>query len=53
MVFVAVLLVYQDDVMRLPGAKMSTHVPKFENDDLASLEVVDPTVMAEAALAGE
>ena len=26
-VFVAVLLVYQADVMLEPGAKMSTHVP--------------------------
>ena len=29
-VFVAVLLVFQADVMLLPGAKMSTQVPKLE-----------------------
>ena len=29
-VFVAVVLVFHDDVMLEPGAKMSTHVPKFE-----------------------
>src|SRR5262245_33026845 len=36
-----------------PGAKMSTHVPKFENDDRASVVVVEPTVMAVATRAGE
>ena len=29
-VFVAVLLVFQLEVMPVPGAKMSTHVPQFE-----------------------
>src|SRR5678815_3502432 len=36
-----------------PGAKRSKHVPKFENDERASLVVVEPTVMALAARAGE
>src|SRR5215218_171082 len=52
-VFVAVSLVLHDEVMLLPGAKMSTHVPKFENEDRASLIVVEPTVIALAARAGE
>jgi hypothetical protein len=43
---VAVSLVFHDDVMSLPGAKMSTQVPKFENEDRASLVVVQPTVIA-------
>ena len=53
MVFVAVSDVYHDDVMLEPGAKMSTHVPKFENDARASVEVVAPTVSAFATRAGE
>ena len=52
-VLVAVSLVFHDDVMLLPGAKMSTHVPKFENEERASLVVVEPTVMALGARAGE
>jgi hypothetical protein len=52
-VFVAVSLVFHDEVMLEPGAKMSTHVPKFENDERASVLVVEPTVMALAARAGE
>ena len=52
-VAVAVLLVHQADVIPLPGPKMSRHVPMFENDALASLIVVAPTVIADAALAGE
>ena len=52
-VFVAVSDVYQAEVMLEPGAKRSTHVPKFENDERASLLVVDPTVTAFAARAGE
>lgn len=36
-----------------PGAKISTHVPKFENDERASVLVVDPTVIALATRAGE
>ena len=53
MVFVAVSLVFHDDVMLLPGAKMSTQVPKFENEERASDVVVEPTVIALATRAGE
>ena len=53
MVFVAVSLVRQAEVMLLPGAKMSTQVPKFENEERASLVVVEPTVIAFAVRAGE
>jgi hypothetical protein len=53
-VFVAVLLVYQVEVMLEPGAKMSRQVPKFENDDRASEDVVvDPTVIAAPTRDGE
>ena len=52
-VFVAVSLVLHADVILLPGAKMSTHVPKFENEERVSLVVVEPTVIALAARAGE
>jgi hypothetical protein len=52
-VFVAVSLVFHDEVMLLPGAKMSTHVPKFENEERASVVVVEPTVIALAVRAGE
>jgi hypothetical protein len=53
MVFVALSLVFHADVMLEPGAKMSTHVPKFENEERASLLVVEPTVLAEATRAGD
>src|SRR4029453_10747479 len=36
-----------------PGAKRSRQVPKFENDDRASVFVVLPTVSAWATRAGE
>ncbi len=36
-----------------PGAKRSRHVPKFENDERASVVVVEPTVIAFAARAGD
>ena len=36
-----------------PGAKMSRHVPKLENDDRASVFVVEPTVTAAGARAGD
>src|ERR1051325_3904428 len=52
-VLVAVSLVFHDEVMLLPGAKMSTHVPKFENEERASVVVVEPTVIAVGARAGE
>src|SRR4029079_10404889 len=52
-VFVAVSLVRHAEVMLLPGAKMSTQVRKFENDERASVIVVEPTVIAAAVRAGE
>ena len=52
-VLVAVLDVYHDDVMLEPGANMSTQVPKFENDERASVEVVAPTVIAFGTRDGE
>jgi hypothetical protein len=52
-VLVAVSLVRHAEVMLLPGAKMSTQVPKFENDERASVVVVEPTVIAAGARAGE
>ena len=42
-----------DDKIPDPGAKISKHVPKFENEERASLVVVEPTVIALAARAGE
>jgi len=53
MVFVAVLLVFHAEVMDEPGAKMSRQVPMLENDDRASVLVVEPTVIAAATRAGE
>ena len=52
-VFVAVSLVIHAEVMLEPGAKMSRHVPKFENDERASVLVVEPTVFAAATRAGD
>ena len=52
-VLVAVSLVLHADVILLPGAKMSRQVPKFENEERASLVVVDPTVIALATRAGD
>jgi hypothetical protein len=52
-VFVAVLLVAHADVMLDPGAKMSTTLPKFENEERASFIVLAPTVMASLTRAGE
>jgi hypothetical protein len=52
-VLVAVSLVRHAEVILEPGAKMSTHVPKFENDERASELVVEPTVIALATRAGE
>lgn len=52
-VAVAVFEVHQAESIPLPGAKRSRQVPKFENEDLASLEVVEPTVIALAARAGD
>jgi hypothetical protein len=53
MVFVAVSLVFQADVIDDPGAKMSRQVPMLENDDRASVLVVEPTVIAFGTLAGD
>ena len=52
-VLVAVSEVLQEDVILEPGAKRSTQVPKFEKDERASVLVVEPTVSALAARAGE
>lgn len=49
----AVSLVNQADTMLEPGAKISTTLPKFENDERASFIVDDPTVIASATRAGE
>lgn len=53
MVFVAVSFVFHEEVMLEPGAKMSTQVPKLENEERASVMVVAPTVMAFGARAGD
>ena len=50
---VAVVEVYHAEVMLEPGAKTSTHEPKFEYEARASVDVVAPTVMALATRAGE
>ena len=52
-VLVAVSDVSHEDVMFWPGAKMSTQVPKFENEARASVLVVAPTVIALGSLDGE
>src|ERR1044072_5626779 len=52
-VAVAVSELNHEDKIPEPGAKMSKHVPKLENDERASLVVVDPTVIALAARAGD
>ena len=43
----------QAEVIDTPGAWISTQGPKFENDAFASVFEVAPTVIAEAARAGE
>ena len=50
---VAVVEVYQAEVMLDPGAKTSTHDPKLEYEARESVDVVAPTVMALATRAGE
>ena len=52
-VAVAVFDVYQADGIDDPGANMSRQVPMLENDDRASVLVVEPVVMALTARAGE
>jgi hypothetical protein len=53
MVLMAVVLPIQEEIISEPGAKMSTQVPIFEKEDRASVVVVEPTVIALAARAGE
>src|SRR5689334_15112675 len=53
MVLVAVSLVFQAEVTLTPGAKMSTQVPKLENEARASVFMVAPTVRASGVRAGE
>jgi hypothetical protein len=53
MVFVAELLVAHADVIPEPGAYRCAQLPKFENDDFASLLVDDITLVTFDALAGE
>ena len=52
-VAVAVFELNHADKIPEPGAKISRHVPKFENDERASVVVVEPTVIAFAARAGD
>ena len=40
----AVSLLFQADVMDEPGAKTSTQVPQFENEERESPDVVEATV---------
>ena len=49
----AVFDVYHAERIEDPGAKRSRQVPKLENDERASDEVVEPTVIALAARAGD
>jgi hypothetical protein len=49
----AVSLVRQADVMLDPGANRSTHVPKLEKEERASVLVELPTVSACDTRAGE
>ncbi len=53
MVLVAVLLVFQAEVIDEPGAKMSRQVPQFDSLRRVSLSNSEPTVIASATLAGE
>ena len=53
MVLIAVVEVCQAEVIDDPGAKMSTHDPKLENEERASVLVVEPTVIADGVDAGE
>lgn len=50
---VAVDELFQAEIMLLPGAKMSRQLPQLENEERASVEVVEPTVIAFGAEAGE
>ena len=53
MVLVAEVPVCHADLMAEPGANTSTHSPKFENDERVSVVVVEATVIAFGAAAGE
>jgi hypothetical protein len=53
MTLVAEALLMPADVTDIPGAKMSTHEPRFENVARASVAVDAATVIADGALAGE
>jgi hypothetical protein len=44
MVLVALFEVNQAEVIDEPGAKISTQLPKFENDERLSLMVLEATV---------
>src|SRR5262249_39113506 len=50
---VSLLPLTNDDTMLTPGAKMSTQVPKLENEARLSLASVAPTVIAAPTRAGE
>ena len=52
-VAIALVAVYQAEVMELPGAKRSRHFPKLEYDARESELSVAPTVIALATRAGE
>src|SRR2546429_53293 len=52
-VLVAVSLVFHADRIEEPGANTSTTLPKFENDERASVVVVAPTVIASVTRAGD
>src|SRR2546426_4707838 len=53
MVLVAVLLVFQADVMSTPGANQSTQLPMFAHRGLRSVMSVALIVMASGTRAGE
>jgi hypothetical protein len=53
MMSVAELREIPADLISEPGAKMSTHPPKLENEDRLSSLAVDPTVMALGSEAGD
>ena len=50
---VAMSEVWPAETMLEPGANTSRHVPKLENDDRSSLDVVEPTVIALGSPAGD
>jgi hypothetical protein len=50
---VAVGPVIAAEMICTPGAKMSTHEPRFEKSAKESLKEIAPTVIAEASLDGE